>query len=509
MSRVFLVVTVIALSGTLGCTSRFPTHSPDGGPLRIADGPFALDAGYRDASSDAGPMPEPLVVVESGAPVDSASRFRPTEPATTAPEIVYPPDGVLVPPNLTGLELHFLPGSHDLFEIELRQRGTPSVVVYTLCDPLGSGCAYEPSSTVSDALAERRVFGSFEVVVRGVGGDEARVGESSPRVLTLADEPIYGGVYFWTIFPDSSAEQPSILRYDFERGARGPEMFLRPADAGASCVGCHALTRDGSRIAVGIDFPGDMYAVARTSTREIGPRRSGGMIAFSPSGNELVVGGFDSFAADTLSIVDAWTGDVIEDLEEVGSAPDWSPAGDAITFTNRHHTIGFYVHGAGGWQRRADWGWGASYPSFSPDARWIAYVDPHGRLGAARVDEGVARLLGRATADAPDTWPKWNPGVYYQAGSPLLWVCFSSQRDFGLLENADRRNQIWMAAFDPLAEGDPSYPAFRMPAQSWEARNFIPQWALRVERQPCEAPEDCPGGEFCQEGFCYPDVILE
>lgn len=501
---------------SLGCTAGTAEQPvPDADPIAmfgIDSGPpigTRLDAGSRDAGGDAGPPPAPWVLVESGAPDDAASRFSSAARSARAPELIYPADGVLVPPNLTGLELHFLPASHDLFEIEFGQRGSPSVVVYTPCTALASGCRYEPSSAVREALAERRAHGSYRVVIRGVGGDEARVGESSARGVTLADDEIIGGVYFWTIWPVEE-EPPAILRYDFDRGAREPEVYIRPSDVGATCVGCHALSRDGSQIALGLDAPGGIYATAQTASRELGPRREGGLFSFSPLGDRLVVGGTAALRDVALSITDVRTGAVLETFDAQGTAPDWSPAGDEITFATSLGAIGFFVNDAGHWRRGEDLPgvWSAHYPTYSPDARWLLFL-AEGSLAAVSLEDRIVRPLPSTTIPGADTWPKWNPGVYYQGSSPLFWFCFSSRRDYGLLENVDGRSQIWMAAFDPRIDGELAFPPFRMPAQDWEANNFIPQWALRVERQPCEEDGDCPGGEFCADGYCGSSEFLE
>ena len=52
-------------------------------------------------------------------PADPSALFAGTADTARAPKVVYPNDGVLVPPNLGKLELHWLRGSADnaLFEI--------------------------------------------------------------------------------------------------------------------------------------------------------------------------------------------------------------------------------------------------------------------------------------------------------------------------------------------------------------------------------------------------------
>jgi TolB protein len=118
-----------------------------------------------------------------------------------------------------------------------------------------------------------------------------------------------------------------------------------------------------------------------------------------------------------------------------------------------------------------------------------------------------ARVVQLASASTGgDSWAKWAAQVYMNRGRALYWFTFSSRREIGLRPGGT--SQIWMAAFDPAAgaEGDPSLPAFWLPFQDPASGNHIAQWVLRIDRQPCgETP--CPGGEFCQDGFCVPDLI--
>src|SRR5207248_1773546 len=54
----------------------------------------------------------------TGLPVDPGSAFGGAAGTGNKPDVVYPPDGVLLPPNLGKIEVHFMPGSgNQLFEI--------------------------------------------------------------------------------------------------------------------------------------------------------------------------------------------------------------------------------------------------------------------------------------------------------------------------------------------------------------------------------------------------------
>lgn len=91
----------------------------------------------RDAGD---PTPRDVDRVVGGAPSDSAARFGGADDPSRAPSIVYPEDGTLLPPNLTGFEVHFRPGAgNDLFEVSLRgDRG--ALRVFTRCTVVADGC---------------------------------------------------------------------------------------------------------------------------------------------------------------------------------------------------------------------------------------------------------------------------------------------------------------------------------------------------------------------------------
>jgi hypothetical protein len=114
-----------------------------------------------------------------------------------------------------------------------------------------------------------------------------------------------------------------------------------------------------------------------------------------------------------------------------------------------------------------------------------------------------------------NSWPRWSPYVQTYKGHRLLWVTFSSNRDYGLhLSNQGFDNcyppegpmydqpqplskagvtyqscaepQIWMAGIivdpDPsLDSGDRSFPAFWLPFQDVTSHNHSAQWVQKIQ----------------------------
>ena len=137
-----------------------------------------------------------------------------------------------------------------------------------------------------------------------------------------------------------------------------------------------------------------------------------------------------------------------------------------------------------------------------------------------------------------NSWPRFSPFVQEYKGKHILWITFSSTRDYGLrVENENpptgatfncyppvspedtsgdhskpfdpncTQPQIWMAAItleDLQAGGDGSFPAFWLPFQDDTAHNHIAQWVDAVVGctggdvgAACSAANPCCAGLSC------------
>jgi len=165
-----------------------------------------------------------------------------------------------------------------------------------------------------------------------------------------------------------------------------------------------------------------------------------------------------------------------------------------------------------------------------------------GQMGAQAVD------LANANGSLPtmplawsNSWPKWSPFLQQYQGHQLLWIAFSSTRDYGLrvrnhvsgagqfqcyppdsYEQAGaahgtqfsaqcQQPQIWMAAIDvtvanapqikhPQAVMDPSWHAFWVPFQDITTHNHTPQWTQRAGPPPPDAGTCAMQGMSCTQG---------
>jgi hypothetical protein len=216
------------------------------------------------------------------------------------------------------------------------------------------------------------------------------------------------------------------------------------------------------------------------------------------------------------------------------------------------------------------------YPSFSPDGAWLV-LDDAPKEGAFYNRNARVKLMhfppaaGATPIDLPNlnlgdglanSWPKWSPFVQTYKGKHILWLTFSSNRDYGLHllnkgKNPDGTDidscyppegptdpvygglpqplsktgvsladcaqpQIWMAAvvIDPdpsLDSGDRSFPAFWLPFQDVNSHNHSAQWVEKIVVPPppggdagTDAPDGgacVPAGGGCSAALCCTDVV--
>jgi hypothetical protein len=482
-------------------------------------------------------------------PTDPAAPFGGPADASRAPDVVYPNDGVVLPPNLRLLEVHFRPGAtNTLFEIAFANDLT-DIKVYTRCVvPLNGGCIYTPDATVWSWIAETN-RGGDSVVVRVRGTDDAGtgVGTSGDTALAFSFENIKGGIYYWKASGGTTGDS-AIMRFDFGNVAQqSAERFVGPDQASGMCVGCHALSRDGTKMvasAGGWDVEDSLVVDVGTATRSATPAKAA-FASWNPEGSAYVgVFAYTGTTTHNLMLIDGTSGmqtgtiDVGATAAQTTSHPDWSPDGASIAYVrvgqtsedgvNNQRFSGGGIHtvtkqgsafGAPTAIVPAQAGRNRYYPSFAPDSALLAFnestcatatpdrscnadSDPTATIYVVKPQPG-ATPIALARANAPgktdagtaltNSWPKWAPFEFQRTqtpGSRLVWMTFSSTRNFGLRSppagtspESVSGSLIWMVAIDPerAANGqDPSAAAFALPFQDLQSSNHIAQWTEEV-----------------------------
>jgi hypothetical protein len=462
---------------------------------------------------------------------DSSSQFA-GPPTGAVPSLVYPADGVLVPPNLRGLEVHFRPGAgNTLFEIAFSNAIT-DVRVYGACTPLGDGCLYTVADDVWRWL-ERTNAGVAPIAIAVRGSDGNSVGASGSVSLQISRDPLLGAIYYWT-----TSGGTAIMRYDFASTGDTAEKFVGPEMAGGNCIGCHALSRDGTRMVAEAGGQNDgrllLLDVAKDSPMvPFGSTAKSTFESWSPNGDVFVGVYGDAGATDwNLLLLDGATGAKRGNLPGTGTAqnpadhPDWSPDGNSIAYvkvgqpnTLQRMSMGAIemVAASGGAPIEivpALAGKNRYYPAFAPDSQFLVFdestcppgtvssdtcdadTDPSATLFAVAARAGATPIrLDRANGGdgLTNSFPKWSPFVFKRTGeaaSRLMWLTYSSSRAMGLRPPPPSPNGqnptgtlIWMAAIDPdqIANGlDGSYAAFALPVQDLMMSNHIAQWTQQI-----------------------------
>jgi hypothetical protein len=450
-------------------------------------------------------------------PASPQGAFTGASDPARAPQLVYPNDGVLLPPNLGSIEVHFRPGSasNALYEIAFTNDVT-DVRVYTRCAPLADGCLYTTSPEVWSALASTNRGGAaVTLTVRGTtdasaptaAGAPAGVGASAPFKLRWSRDPLQGALYYWT-----TTTPVGVMRWNFGDATQTSAEPVVGATAGdGKCLGCHALSRDGSKMIMtsGNADVGQMLLfdpVKKAALRPFPVPGRSWFESWSPDGSQFVgVDGGDGFK--DLLLFDGVTGAQTGTIPLGGAEadhPDWSPDGRRILFTEVGEPHNDQKPGRGGIsyvERPPGGAWSAPtrlvpsqaglnryYPTVAADSATVVFdqstcpagktyddscdatADPSARLyaavigaasGAAPVELAAANAPGVADGTATDltsSYPRWSPFQFVLSEERrLYWVSFSSSRQYGLrapVTGGDHLGNptgllIWMSGIDP------------------------------------------------------------
>ncbi len=540
--------------------------------------------------------------------------------AMSEPALVYPPDKVLLPPNMNVIEVQFMPGAgNTIFEIDFANAST-DVRLETRCNAVtntrGSatgGCAFSLDPTEWNYVAANNRGGDpVQVTVRAAPEDLSCVAGSNTRSISYAQDDLTGGIYYWQSVTQGgiAGKTGGIFRKDFGDPSPTPEPFLTPGTQN-KCVGCHFLSRDGLRMTYGNDDADsdDEYGDLKTTLYDVANRTA--LATNLPAGNQAFLLDHSKLVASdgigksmmaSLGVHDGNTGALLAS-PTVASAtpsnrianPDLSRDGAFVYYTVPGQIItgitGYNrkddLHFSGGSIYRAPFDAAANtvggptalvtaanadennyYPAISPDGAALvfdravgttlathdAYNNPNATLYAMSVPGGTPVELKNANLHPTltNSWPRWSPFVQNYKGKHILWVTFSSTRDYGLrVQNENpptgatfncyppvspedpssdhqkpfdpncTQPQIWMAAItlEDLAAGtDPSFPAFWLPFQDYNAHNHIAQWVETVtgggtgcqqQGETCSATMPCCTGAVCDTTTHTCEAIIQ
>ncbi len=440
-------------------------------------------------------------------PGGAAGLFSPENPIVVgdparSPDIAYPAHETLLPVNLAPVLFQLHQGNgNDAWRLSF-DSDFVHVVVLTGAD------RWQPEEWVWQLLARSNAGGPMTVTAAaGATAGPGVVYASLPTLVRFSASPVGGAVTF------RADGEASIVGAELSAHATAP---FYPPSAGGTCVGCHAVSGDGSRLAAG--YGGERLQLVELATQNVligvDEGHEMGWAAFSPAGDRVLIA-----HKGKLVLLDAGSGAPIGSPDGVvqlpagtlATHPDWAPAGDAVAVA-LGSTVGNRDMKGGAIARipyDADV-WGEAqvlvsssgdndnnyFPRWSPDGRFIAYVHadspskgaPTAELriilaeGGAPIGLRIAsHRLGRED-DVPglgSSMPSWGP-----SDGAVDWLTFTSMRGYGVVLPDGGNDRIWAAGLDlsRVDEGqDPSFAAFWLPAQDATQMNYAPVWASTVE----------------------------
>ncbi|MFT3923233.1 MAG: MopE-related protein [Myxococcales bacterium] len=497
------------------------------------NGPCADHTGQKDFVADGAPG-------NAGQLFDGATEQAPGVDAAREPAVLYPSHETKFPINVSHIRHEWVAGaSNNLFRLRFVGPKTTVNVFATTTN-------WEPNEEAWDWIAESNRGASVELTVTAL--DSAAPGSSyssKPITLLFSRSEVEGAIYYW------STGTKGVMRA-LVSDPLPVKFYTDPMAADADqCVACHTVSRDGKKLAVGyggenlrvvnVDDRSVILPVGTTTTPTVPmmmkppgmmmkpPMGGGGMASawttFSPDASKLLVA-----ANGTLTLIDAQTGTPIGannglvplPAQRIGTHPDWSALGNKVVFTlgtkggNKEvegGEIAVLTYDNGSWAGpeilvpSAGANDNNFFPVWSPDSKWIAFVNAQGKskdatsatlkllevatkqvVSLTRVNERVNNQDGvRGIGNSMPTWaPSTEPGTF--------WLAFSSLRAYASVRaQDDKEDQIRIAAVEP-GMSDPSYAAFWAPFQSIDAGNHRAFWTHTSQDTQCRCVDECGDG---------------
>lgn len=464
-------------------------------------------------------------------------------------DILYPLAGAVMPGNVLAPEVMW------------RQAGAGDVLRVSLTRPHVRIDAYVRSAerrwvVEAEAWALLSRTDPGEPIELGIDRSHGGVvSGTAPVTFRLAPGALPGSAYYWSV------GEGRIVRIDDHRAERRDVVPHPPAvtegDGGPQtrCVGCHAISPSGrwmaasmgngvapagARVGVVFDLTADLTADPAPTTFFTGTYSTSPtwtQASWSPDETRLVI------ERDMrLALFDPFAGVVVRPtsgrfVDAISVHPEWAPTGTAIAYVRASswHVDYFdgdiavvdvtgdgigperIVHRGADLAHAVEGGRADSYPTFSPDARWLAFshgTTPYapsgsGALYRVSVDGGAATRLERANAGSDGFAPRFAPFV----SGGFAWLTFHSSRPYGNYERGGPRegtHGIWVTAIrlDAGPTEDASEVPYWLPGQDPTTSNISVSWArraCRVDGESCSDAAECCGGE-CSSGRCAPPV---
>ena len=346
------------------------------------------------------------VRVDPSLPANTPELFTAPESSQSAPAVLYPSDGVAMPRNLGDFEVHWTSNGLNVFEVSLKTDYT-DVRMYV---PGGNGLAAAgPNASwakfqVPEWSAAIAGEATVRFQVRGVSTTNPGTVYAAPaREVQLSNEPMEGGIYFWASTGAQSGVY-GIFRHDMAEVGVPAEEYLTTNETAGRCIGCHALSRDGSRMAVTYDGGNGAATVIDVATKTAQPVTNDWNFAtLTPDGKQLF-----TIRGYTLTVRDAETQAPLATMAETPvTHPELSPDGTQLAYVHPTtldwdwmfgggqiftRTYDPATHAFGPERALVTTGANNYYPSWSPDGQWIVFNRSDDASGSGAYDNPSATV---------------------------------------------------------------------------------------------------------------------
>jgi hypothetical protein len=484
-------------AGPLGVVSTSATVK-----LQFTSEPEPVDPGIKDGFGQAG---DP-------------------DPALT---LLYPYDNTVFPRGLTGPTIQWNGGgANDLYYIHVYNDYFEFKAYTKVPPPSRYNFPTLPADIWLKLTASTE--GPVKLDIQRFDGVKAYLAKT--QTWTIAPANLTGTVYYWEV------NNGNVVRLNI--GADKPEQFIQKPP-GVSCVACHSVSKDGSRIAAAFHGGYSPWNTIDAATGQVlyFPDLASGFQAISPNGSHVLWGQSDETGILKLSTYNDKT--VLANLTAPGGKPVhpvWSGDGSKIAFARKTDGNWLDFNNSELWLAEIDLMTNTfsnvkqivdkmpaplsttTFPTFAPDSQWIAFNRLNqARTRGANTEVWITNLDGSAQTrlDLANGTGIVEPGQDKTTYEPTFlpvsvggyyWLIIGSERKYGntLTDTnpGSRRKQLWVTAIDSNIEPgkDPSHPAFWLPGQELNNSNMRGEWALA----PCkQIGEGCNAGFDCCGGFCY------